>query len=190
MAKLPINQLSRGQAITLDGAIYAIISMDHVKPGKGPAYQQIKLKGIENGKVIEKRFRAADTIDAIDVDRQQYTYSYRNGDTLVFMHGDTFEEIEVHQDFIGDDASYLLEGQVVTIMIAAGRVVGLELPSTVQLVITECDPGVKNATATNVYKNAIVETGRAVQVPPFLNQGDKVKIDTETGKYIERVSLG
>ena len=189
MPSIPVNQLGRGQAISLDNEIYLIMGMEHVKPGKGPAYQQIKLKGIENGKVIEKRFRAAEQVESIDVDRQACTYSYRNGDTFVFMNAKTYEEIEVHKDIISDQSLYLLEGNGVTIMVAAGRVVSVELPAAVELVISECDPGVKNATATNVFKNAIVETGLQVQVPPFINQGDKVKIETESGKYLERTAI-
>ncbi len=190
MPSIPVNQLSRGQAINLDGDIYLILGMEHVKPGKGPAYQQIKLKGIENGKVIEKRFRAAEQVESIDVDRQACTYSYRNGDTFVFMNAKTYEELEVHKGIIGEQAPYLLEGNDVTIMVAQGRVVSIELPAAVELVVTECDPGVKNATATNVFKNATVETGLQVQVPPFINKGDKVKIETESGKYLERTSIG
>ena len=179
MPKLPVNQLSRGSALNLDGSIYSIVSMEHVKPGKGPAYQQIKLKDIESGKVIEKRFRAADTVDAVDVDRQTCTYSYKSADNLVFMNSKTYEELEVHETILGEDASYLLEGVEVVVMVAAGRVVGVEIPQAVELKIVECDPGVKNATATNVFKNAVVETGLTVQVPSFINQGDTVKIETE-----------
>ena len=190
MPNIPVNQLGRGQAIDMDGEIYLIVGMEHVKPGKGPAYQQIKLKGIENGKVIEKRFRTAEQVESIDVDRQACTYSYRNGDTLVFMNAKTYEEIEVHKGIIEDKAQYLLEGNNVTVMLAQGRVVSVELPAVGELVITECDPGVKNATATNVFKNATVETGLQVQVPSFINKGDKVKIDTDSGSYLERTAIG
>ncbi|MBN2711552.1 MAG: elongation factor P [Planctomycetes bacterium] len=190
MPKLPVNQLTRGSAINMDGNIYTIVKMQHVKPGKGPAYQQILLKDIESGKVIDKRFRAADVVESVDVDRQQCTYSYKSGETMVFMNSKTYEETEVHQDLIGSGADYLLEGFEVTILYATGRVVDVELPASVELKITECDPGVKNATATNVFKNAVVETGLNVQVPPFINIGDTVKIDTDGGKYIERTSIG
>lgn len=188
MSKLPVNQLQRGNAINMDGAIYSIVKMTHVKPGKGPAYQQILLKDIEGGKQIEKRFRAADVVDAVDVDRQKCTFSYWSGETMVFMNSSTYEEIEVHKELLGDDSLYLLEGAEVTVMIAAGRVVGVEIPQVVDLKITECDPGVKNATATNVFKNAVVETGLNVQVPSFINQGDTVRINTEDGKYLERTA--
>jgi len=188
MPNIPINQVSRGQALMLDGEIMIIVSMEHVKPGKGPAYQQIKLRNIESGKIIEKRFRAADSIDVVDVDRQTCAYSYKNGESYVFMNNKTYEELEVHESILGDDKYYLLEGNAVTILVANGRVLGVELSPMVVLEITQCDPGVKNATATNVFKNAVVETGLNVGVPPFINKGDKIKIDTETGKYVERVA--
>lgn len=189
MPKLPVNQVSRGQAIDIDGGVYVILSMEHVKPGKGPAYQQIKLREIESGKVVDKRFRAADVIEAVDVDRQQCTYSYRDGDNFVFMNNKTYEQTEVHKEILGSDADFLLEETDVTILYVRGRVVAVELPASVELKITECDPGVKNATATNVFKNATVETGLTVQVPPFINQGDTVKIETGSGKYLERTSI-
>ncbi len=190
MPTIPVNQLSRGQAISLDGNIFMIVSMDHVKPGKGPAYQQTKLKNVASGKIIEKRFRAADQVEAVNIDRQACTYSYRNGDTYVFMNSKTYEEIEVDVGIIKEQRHYLLEGNGVTIMLAEGRVLDVELPGNVELTITECDPGVKHATATNVFKNAKVETGLEVSVPSFINTGDRIKIDTQNGKYVERVAIG
>ncbi len=190
MPNVPINQVSRGQAVNMDGQIMVIVKMEHVKPGKGPAYQQTKLKNIETGKIIEKRIRAADTVDVVHVDRQDYSFSYRNGDTYVFLNTDTYEEMEVPATTLGDDCSYLLEGVEVSIMFAQGRIISVELPAAVALTVTACDPGVKNATATNVFKNATLETGLQVQVPAFINQGDKLKIDTATAAYIERVAIG
>ena len=188
MPSLPINQISRGQAILYNNEIYMIISMTHVKPGKGPAYQQTKMRNVESGKIIENRFRSEDRVDTVNVDRQGCTYSYRSGDNYVFMNDKTYEEIEVHETILGEDKFYLLEGNKTTVMVADARVLGVELPPAVVLEVTECDPGVKNATATNVFKNGVVETGLNVQIPPFINVGDKVKISTEDGKYLERVN--
>ncbi len=190
MPSIPINQVNRGQAILIDNTIHIIVQKEHVKPGKGPAYQQTKLRNLETGKIIEKRFRAVENVDTVDIDRQSCTYSYKSGENFVFMNDKTYEETEVHESLIGDDAGYFLEGNPVVLQVAQGRVLGVELPPAVELVITECDPGVRNATATNVFKNAVVETGITVQVPPFINQGDKVKIGTEDGSYIERVATG
>lgn len=190
MPSIPINQVSRGQAVQHNNELYIILGMDHVKPGKGPAYQQTKLRNIESGKIIEVRFRSEDRVDIVSVDRQSCTYSYRSADNFIFMNDKTYEEIVVHESIIGDESSYLLEGNTATVMIAEGRVLGVELPASVELVVTECDPGLKNATATNVFKSGVVETGRTVQIPPFINVGDKVKISTEDGRYLERVSIG
>ena len=188
MPSLPINQISRGQAILYNNEIYMIISMTHVKPGKGPAYQQTKMRNVESGKIIENRFRSEDKVDTVNVDRQGCTFSYRSGENFVFMNEKTYEEIEVHESILGDDKYYLLEGNKTTVMVADGRVLGVELPAAVVLEVTECDPGVKNATATNVFKNGVVETGLNVLIPPFINVGDKVKLSTEDGKYLERVN--
>ncbi len=190
MPSIPINQVGRGQAFRYNNELYIIIGMEHVKPGKGPAYQQTKMKNIESGKIIEIRFRSEDKLDVINVDRQSCTFSYRSADNFVFMNDKTYEEIEVHETIIGDDQSYLLEGAPATVMLAEGRVLAVELPASVELVVTECEPGLKNATATNVFKSGIVETGRSVLIPPFINVGDKVKICTEDGRYLERVSIG
>lgn len=189
MPNLPINQVNRGQAILFNNEIYLILSKEHVKPGKGPAYQQCKLRNLDSGKIIENRFRSAETVETVDVDRQGCTYSYFSGDNYIFMNDKTYEELEVHESIIAENAGYLLEGISATVLVGQGRILGVELPANVELKITECDPGVKNATATNVFKKAKVETGLVVDVPPFINEGDVVKISTEDGKYIERVSI-
>lgn len=190
MPQIPVNQATPGQAVIIDGSLNIIISMEHVKPGKGPAYRQTKFKNVDTGRMTEKRLRTADQIEVTDIDRQSCTFSYRSGESFVFMNSKTYEEIEVHESMLGADADYLLEGMAITVSVAQGRVVVIEIPPSVELDITACDPGVKNATATNVFKNAVVETGLDVQVPSFINVGDKVKIDTKNGKYLERVKIG
>lgn len=191
MPSIPINQMNRGQALRwTDGEIYAIISMDHVKPGKGPAYQQTKMRNVQTGKIIENRYRSEDRVELIDVDRQGCSFSYQSGDNYVFLNDKTYEEVEVPATVLGEGKYYLLDGVSATVMLAEGRVLGLELPASVVMTVTECDPGVKNATATNVFKNGVVETGMAVQIPPFINVGDKVKINTADGAYLERVAIG
>ena len=189
MPSIPINQVSRGQALLDNNEIYIIISMDHVKPGKGPAYQQTKMRNIESGKIIENRFRSEDRVEVVNVDRQSCGFSYRSAENFVFMNDKTYEEIEVHETILGDDKYYLLEGNPATVMVADGRVLGVELPVAVELKVTECDPGLKNATATNVFKSGKVETGLDVQIPPFINVGDVIKISTEDGRYLERTSI-
>jgi elongation factor P len=186
MPNVVVNQLNRGNAIELDGEIYICADFEHVKPGKGPAYVQMKLKDARTGRVVDKRFRAVEQVEQVDVDRADYTFSYVNGPNYVFMHTETYEELEMPADLVGDATNYLVEGDHVTILMARGQVLSLELPKTVVLEVVETEPGIKNATATNVGKPAKTNTGLTVTVPPFINVGDKLRVDTESGEYIER----
>jgi elongation factor P len=188
MPTVGVNQLSRGNAINFQNEIYIIAEMEHVKPGKGPAYVQAKLKNAVTGRILDNRFRAAETVEQVDMNRADATFSYVNGDRYVFMDSKTYEEIELTADAVGEAKNYLVEGNSVTLCMVGNRVLSLELPKTVVLEIVETEPGIKNATATNVGKPATTNTGLIVTVPPFINQGDKIKVDTETGEYIERVN--
>lgn len=188
MANVGINQIKRGDAIEFKGGIYLCTDYEHVKPGKGPAYVQMKLKDVQTGRVIDNRFRSADSIDKVDYDRRDCTFSYRNGDSFVFMNGATYEEVEVHADVIGEDELYLVEGDTVVLCMVKDRVLSYELPKSINVEVIETEPGIKNASATNVGKPAKVSTGLIVSVPPFINQGERIKVSTEDGTYVERVN--
>lgn len=186
MPKVGVNQLNRGNAIRWDNDVYIVAATEHVKPGKGPAYVQMKLKHGRTGRVIENRFRSQEDVEQVDVDRGEYTFSYATGDRYVFMHQDTFEELEVVPEVVEEIKGYLVEGNTVTIVQAEGQVISVDLPKTVVLDVVETEPGIKNASATNVGKPAKMNTGITVTVPPFINQGERIKVDTDTGEYVER----
>ena len=188
MPSLPTSQLKRGQAIEHEGEIYVISTMDWVKPGKGPAYVQMKLKHLKSGKLIDKRFRSAETVETINVDRRRVQYSYDQGSDVVFMDPENYDQIEIPAAMIGDDKLFIGYGAEVELQMVAGQVLGVIMPPTVILEVVETEPGLKKAAATDVTKPAKTDTGLTVNVPVFINQGDKIKVDTTTGKYLERVS--
>ncbi len=186
MPNVSVNQLSRGNAIQFNNEIFICAEMDHVKPGKGPAYVQMKMKNARTGRVLDHRFRSQETVEQVAVDRGDYLFSYAAGDKFVFMHNETYEEVEIPSDVVGDLKNFLVEGNSVTLIRAAGEVLNIELPKTVVLEVVETEPGIKNASATNVGKPATMNTGLVVTVPPFIGEGEKIKVDTETGEYLER----
>ena len=190
MPSLPAGQVKRGQAIDLEGEIYVIGTMDWVKPGKGPAYIQVKMKHVKSGKIIDKRFRSAETVETISVDRRRVQYSYDQGTDVVFMDPENYDQIEVPGELIGDAKSFIGYGADVELQIVGGQVLGVIMPPAVVLEVIETEPGLKKVAATDVTKQAKTNTGLMVNVPVFINAGDKIKVDTSSGKYLERVSTG
>lgn len=188
MPSIPASQVKRGQAILHNGEVYVIVGTDWVKPGKGPAYVQAKLKHVTTGKIIDNRFRSAATVETINVDRRKVAYSYDNGTSHVFMDGSTYEEIEASHDLVGEDSRFLTYGASMELQIVQGKVVSLLLPAAVVMEVVRTEPGLKNVSATDVTKPATTDTGLVVQVPVFINQGEKIKVDTTDGKYLERVN--
>ncbi|MGY8753587.1 MAG: elongation factor P [Phycisphaerales bacterium] len=183
------SELRRGQALIYDGKLQVIIGTDHVKPGKGPAYVQAKMKAIDSGTIKVNRFNTADKIEAVNIDRRPMQFLYENsGQGLgpwVFMDNETYDQLEVGSDVIEKDQSqWLKDGLDVLILIYDGRSLGIELPASVELAITETIDQPKAATATNQLKEATVETGARVRVPPFIEIGQVVKINTESGEYL------
>ncbi len=186
MPSMPVNNLKRGVTILFKGSPHVVVSTEHVKPGKGPAYVQAKMKDIKGGKVVENRFNSSDKVESLFVSRQKYQYSYDSGDMLVFMHGETFEEMNIHRTILGDRLLFIRSGDEVEFEFCDEELVAINLPKVVVHEITETPPAIKGATATNQLKPATTETGLQVKVPPFLGTGDKIKIDTDTGAYMER----
>jgi elongation factor P len=176
-----------GITIELDNNIYQIIEFQHVKPGKGAAFVRTKLKNIKSGGVVEKTFRPTEKCPQARIDRKDMQYLYEDGDLYNFMDTETFEQIALNQDEIGDAMKFVKENEMVKMCSHNGNVFAVEPPLFVELEITETEPGFKGDTATGATKPAIVETGAQVLVPLFVNQGDKIKIDTRTGEYLSRV---
>ncbi len=176
-----------GITIELDNGIYQIIEFQHVKPGKGAAFVRTKLKNIVSGGVIEKTFRPTEKCPQARIDRKDMQYLYSDGELYNFMDTETFEQIALNQDEIGDAMKFVKENEMVKMCSHNGSVFAVEPPLFVELEITETEPGFKGDTATGATKPAIVETGAQVLVPLFVSQGDKIKIDTRTGEYLSRV---
>ena len=182
------SDIKNGLCIEYNGNLYFITEFQHVKPGKGPAFVRTKLKSITTGKVIENTFPAGHKIDDIRVENRKYQYLYNDGSTFHFMNTDDYNQIEVQIEQI-EGSKFLKEGAIVTIIINTedSNILSVEMPQSVILEVTSSEPGVKGNTATNATKPAILETGVEVNVPLFINEGDKIKIDTEKGAYVERI---
>ena len=176
-----------GITIEFDNNIYQIIEFQHVKPGKGAAFVRTKLKNIKSGGVVEKTFRPTEKCPQARIDRKDMQYLYADGDLYNFMDTETFEQIALNQEEIGDAMKFVKENEMVKMCSHNGSVFAVEPPLFVELEITDTEPGFKGDTATGATKPAIVETGAQVLVPLFVNQGDKIKIDTRTGEYLSRV---
>ena len=176
-----------GVTLEMEGNIYQIIEFQHVKPGKGAAFVRTKLKNIINGGVVEKTFRPTEKFPQARIDRVEMQYLYTDGDLFHFMNTETYDQIALNQDAIGDALKFVKENEMVKVCSHNGNVFAVEPPLFVELEITETEPGFKGDTATGASKPAIVETGAQVSVPLFVEQGDKIKIDTRTGEYLSRV---
>ena len=176
-----------GLTIEYEGNVYQIIEFQHVKPGKGAAFVRTKLKNIINGGVVEKTFRPTEKFENAHIDRKEMQYLYNDGDLYYFMDTETFDQIAVNADTVGDSLKFVKENENVKVSSYQGEVFAIEPPLNVELVITETEPGFKGDTAQGATKPAIVETGAQVMVPLFVEQDDKIKIDTRTGEYLSRV---
>ena len=176
-----------GVTIEFEGNIYQIIEFQHVKPGKGAAFVRTKLKNIKNGGVVEKSFRPTEKFPPAHIERTDMQYLYTDGDLYYFMDVETFDQIALNEDAIGDSLKFVKENEMVKICSHNGNVFAVEPPLFVELAITETEPGFKGDTAQGATKPATVETGAVVYVPLFVEQGDVLKIDTRTGEYLSRV---
>ncbi|MEM6552040.1 MAG: elongation factor P [Planctomycetota bacterium] len=180
------NDLKPGMALTQDGQLFVCTKTEHVKPGKGGAFVQAKLKSMKSGNVTEKRYRSTDEIDVAILDRREMEFLYPEGDSAVFMDSETYDQASIPNDVLGDALLYLNPNEKLTGLHFEGNVISVELPPVVELEITDTPPGIKNATATNQLKEAVCETGLKTRVPPFINNGDRVRVSTETGEYQSR----
>ena len=176
----------RGLKIEINNEPFTIVSFQHVKPGKGGAFVRTKLKNLLNGNVVDRTFRSGEKVGKPDIEEKEMQYLYTDGD-FHFMDNETYEQTALSADLVGNDKDFLQENSSVTVLFYKGRVVNLELPTFVVLEVTEAEPGLKGDTASSVTKPVTVETGARINVPLFINPGDRLKIDTRTGEYMERV---
>ena len=170
----------------MDGNVFQVIEFQHVKPGKGSAFVRTKYRNVKNGAVVERTFNPNEKFEKAQLDRADMTYLYNDGDLYHFMNISTYEQIPFTAQALGDALKFLKEDMTCKVVSYKGQVFGVEPPIFVELEITDCEPGVKGDTAQNATKNATLETGAVVRVPLFVNQGEKIKVDTRTGEYMER----
>ncbi|RMD94341.1 MAG: elongation factor P [Calditrichaeota bacterium] len=175
-----------GFTFKMDGDIWQIIDFQHVKMGRGGAIVRTKLKNLRTNRVLDKTFRSGEKVDDVMVERRSMQFLYKSGDDFVFMDNETYEQTNVSSEMIGDAAKFLREGEVIDIAYHGSEPVYVELPITVELTVTETEPGIKGDTVSGGGKPATLETGAVVTVPLFINVGDRIKVDTRTGEYIER----
>lgn len=181
------NEFRTGLTVEIDGSVYAVVEFQHVKPGKGAAFVRAKLKNIETGGVQERTFRAGEKVSRAHVERKEMQYLYDAGDFYTFMDTETYEQVNIARDTIGENIKFLKENDNITVVMYGERIIGTDLPFYVELEITETAPGVKGDTAAGGSKPATMETGLVVNVPFFINIGDRIRIDTRTGDYLDRV---
>ena len=180
------NDLKNGMVLVIDQQLWSVVEFQHVKPGKGAAFVRTKLRNVITGAVVEKTFSPTDKYNDARIDRREMQYLYNDGDLYYFMDQETFEQEPIGKDLIGDNFKFVKEEMICTIRSYQGKPFAVEPPMFVELEVTDCEPGVRGDTATGSSKGATVETGAAVRVPFFINQGDIIKIDTRTGEYLER----
>ncbi len=181
------NDLKNGMVLKLDGQLWQVMWFQHHKPGKGGAVVRTKLRAVESGKTVDKTFNADVKVEVASVDKRTMQYLYNDGTSYVFMDTGTFDQLELDPDIVGDAKNFLLEQQEAIVATNEGRVLYIEMPASVELVISYTEPGVVGDSATGRTKPATLETGHEIQVPLFINQGEKVKVDTRDSSYLGRV---
>jgi elongation factor P len=182
------NDLKNGMVLNLDGQLWSVTEFQHVKPGKGGAFVRTTLKNVLSGKVVDKTFNAGTKVETATVDKRNMTYLYKDGTDFVFMDGDTFDQIPVPAETVGDGANYLLENTEAVVAVHEGVPLYVELPVTLELVVEHTDPGLQGDRSTGGTKPATLETGAQINVPLFVNTGDKLKVDTRDGRYLGRAN--
>ncbi len=185
---LDTSQFRNGLKIELDGEPFTIVYFQHVKPGKGGAFVRTKVKNLRTGRVLDRRFRSGEKVEAADIEDRKMQYLYKDGEQLVFMDSETYDQIPFSSEQVGDARKYLLENTTVDVLFWRGQPINIELPSFIEAAVSQCEPGMKGDTASGGTKPATLETGAIVQVPLFLKQGERIRVDTRTGQYVERVN--
>lgn len=180
------NDLKNGMVLNIEGNLWQVLFFQHHKPGKGQAVVRTKLRNVRNGAVVERTFNAGVKVDQAILDKREMTYLYHDGDNLVFMDSQTYDQMPIEQSILGEGTQFLVENQPVFVAMYEGKPISVELPASVELAIKHTDPGVKGDRVSGATKIATLETGATLQVPLFVETGDRVKVDTRTGEYLTR----
>ena len=186
MAKITGNEISPGTLINFDGGLWIAVKTQKVKPGKGGAYNQVELKNITSGTKLNQRYRSDEAVDEAILDKKDFQFLFASGDMLTFMDMESYEQIELATDFVGDQAQFLQDGMKTLVQLYEGKPIGIKLPVQVILTVAEADPVLKGGTAAPSYKSAVLENGMKIQVPPFIAAGEKIIVATEDGSYVRR----
>jgi elongation factor P len=180
------NDLKNGMTLKLDEGLYQIVDFQHVKPGKGGAFVRTTLKNVRTGAVVDRTFRAAEKVEQAVIDKREMQFLYRDGSEFVFMDNESYDQLQVAPTALGDSANYIVDGSTVQLAMYDTEIVGVELPAAVELVVRETEPGIQGDRVSGAKKPATMETGLVLQVPLFVNIGDRLKVDTRSGDYITR----
>lgn len=180
------TQIRKGMVLEVDGDLYRVRNFTHVTPGKGQAVMQTRLRNLRSGAIVDKRFRSAETVETAHLDQREMQYLYQDGELFTFMDLETYEQVHLSRGQMEDALPYLVENLEVTISFVGSEPIDIELPKTLDLEVVETEPALKGATASAHTKPATLQTGLVVQVPPFVNEGDKIRVDTSTGEYVTR----
>ena len=186
MAATSTNDLKTGMTLDLPEGLFQVVDFQHVKPGKGGAFVRTRLRNVRSGGILDKTFRADERVEQAVVDKREMQFLYRDGGDYVFMDNTTFEQITVPPETLGDAAHYIVEGSAVMLQFYRDEIIGTDLPASVELTVTETEPGLQGDRVSGARKPATLETGLTVQVPLFVNPGDRIKVDTRTGEYLTR----
>jgi elongation factor P len=184
--KINGNEIRPGNVIEHNGTIWVAVKTQAVKPGKGPAYNQVELKNLINGSKLNERFRSSETVERVRLEQKDYQFLYAEGENLVFMDIVSYEQLEIPRDFVGERAAFLQDGMTVTVESHENLPIGISLPDQVTLLITEAEPAIRRQTASSSYKPAVLENGVRVMVPPFIEAGEKIIVDTNEISYVRR----
>ncbi len=186
MVAITTNDLKGGMTLELAGALFSVVEFQHVKPGKGPAFVRTTLKNARTGAVLERTFRAGEKVERAIIDKREMQYLYRDGEMRVFMDSESYEQIYVPDETLGDVGNYITEGDSVIVQMYGTEIVGTDLPAAVSLAVTETEPGMQGDRVSGATKPAVTETGLVVAVPLFIEPGERIKVDTRSGQYIAR----
>ncbi len=181
-----VNDIKNGVTIMIEGQIYQVVEFLHVKPGKGSAFMKTKLRNLRTGGIVERTFNTNVKFEKANINKQNVQYLYNTGDTYFFMNMETYEQLELSADQVGDNKNYLIENMNVYVILYEGELLGIDLPDKVEFTVVETEPAVRGNTTNNALKDATVETGLVVKVPMFIEQGEKILVTTADGKYSSR----